>query len=568
MRPRMIHRTGNNGWLLLLVALMAALIFSNGAIAALSVTVDRTEMTDADLLKLTIRVENATTAANPDFGALELDFEVVQRSGPNQSSRTSIINGRMTSEVFVTWELRLRPKRLGTLFIPAFRIGTDTSDPIRIIANRQSDAMKQQMSQLVFFDTSVDTNETYVQGQIIYTIKLYYVENISGDFPPIPSIQDAVVETIEGERRYDTISNGRRYYVLEKRYGIYPQKSGNLTIPVQSFSGFRVGPGFFSTREPILSRSKSHSVTVKARPTAFSGEHWLPAANVTIEETWLGGPPEFTVGEPVNRSIVISASGVAASLLPPLSDTPIDGAKTYQDPPIEDQTLTAEGIAATQTVVVGIVPTRPGLLQLPAIEIPWWNTRTDQLEVARIAAQTFNVTPSPKNQQAFSQPSNSTASSAIPGAMSAPTAAAPYWQYIAIGLFSLWMVTLLLWFAQSRRRPPSSPTEERPRTIDQGQLLKDLKSACSANDAPAAQLLAIQWGHFRYGDIHSLQGIAKRAESQELVAALADLEDSLYAPDASGRWQGKSLWQAIQSIGRRKDSTQKQSRLTSTLNPG
>jgi len=560
----MIHRTGNNGWLLLLVAL----IFSNGAIAALSVKVDRTEMTDADLLKLTLRVENAATAANPDFSVLERDFDVVQRSGPNQSSRISIINGRQTSEVYVTWELRLRPKRLGTLFIPAFRIGSDTSEPIRIIANRQSQAVKRQMSQLVFFDTSVDTNETYVQGQIIYTIKLYYVENISGDFPPLPSIPDAVVETIEGERRYDTISNGRRYYVLEKRYGIYPQKSGDLTVPVQTFSGFRVGSGFFSTREPVLSRSKSHLVAVKARPAEFSGEHWLPATNVSIKETWIGGPPTFTVGEPVNRSIVISASGVAASLLPPLNDTPIDGAKTYQDPPVEDQTLTAEGIEASQTIVVGIVPTRPGTLQLPAIEIPWWNTLTDQLEVARVPAQTFNVIPSPKNQQVYSQPANTMAPNAIQGTTNAPAAAQPFWRYAALGLFSLWMITLLLWFAQARRRPKSSPKEERPRAIDHGKLLKELKSTCSANDAPGAQLLTIQWGHLRYGNIHSLQGIAKLAESDDLVSALADLEDNLYAPDASGRWQGKSLWQAVQAIARHKESTQTQSRLTSTLNPG
>ena len=560
----MIHRTGNNGWLLLLVAL----IFSNGAFAALSVTVDRTEITDADLLKLTLRVENATTAANPDFSALERDFEVVQRSGPNQSSRISIINGRQTSEVYVTWELRLRPKRLGTLFIPAFRIGSETSDPIRIIANRQTDAMKRKMSQLVFFDTTVDTTETYVQGQIIYTIKLYYVENISGDFPPMPNIEDAVVEIIEGERRYDTISNGRRYYVLEKRYGIYPQKSGDLVVPAQTFSGFRVGPGFFSTREPVLTRSKSHSVSVKARPAEFTGEHWLPATNVSMTETWIGGPPEFTVGEPVNRSIVISASGVAASLLPPLNDTVIDGAKTYQDPPVEDQTLTAEGIEATQTIVVGIVPTRPGTLQLPAIEIPWWNTQTDQLEVARIPAQTFDVIASPKNQRVYSQPENSAAPNAIPGTTIIPTAAEPFWRYAALGVFGLWMITLLLWFAQARRMPRPAPPEERPRPIDQGQLLKDLKSACATNDAPGAQLLTIQWGHLRYGDIHSLQGIAKRAESDDLVTALADLEDKLYAPDASGQWQGKSLWQAVQAIDRRKPSSQKQGRLTSTLNPG
>lgn len=560
----MIHRTGNNGWLLLLVAL----IFSNGAIAALSVTVDRTEITDAETLRLTLRVENATTAANPDFSALEREFEVVQSSGPNRSSSISITNGRQTSNNSVTWELRLRPKRLGTLFIPAFRVGSDTSDPIRIVVNRQTEAMKQQMSEHVFFDTSVDTNETYVQGQIIYTVKLYYVQNISGDFPPMPNIQDAVVETIEGERRYDTISNGRRYYVLEKRYGIYPQKSGNLTVPVQTFSGARVGQGFFSNREPVLSRSKSHSILVKARPKEFNGEHWLPAANVSIEETWIGGPPKFTVGEPVNRSIVISATGVAASLLPPLSDPPIDGAKTYQDPPIEAQNLTANGIEATHTIIVGIVPTRPGPLQLPAIEIPWWNTQTDQLEVARIPAQTFEVTSSPKNQRTYSQPQNSAAPITIPGTTIAPSTAEPFWRYAAIGVFSLWMITLLLWFGQARQRPPPSSTEERPRAIGRGQLLKNLKSACSSNDAPNAQLLTIQWGHIRYGNIHSLQGIAKLAESNDLVAALTDLEDNLYAPNASGSWQGKSLWQAVQAIDRRKENAQNKSRLTSTLNPG
>jgi hypothetical protein len=95
-----------------------------------------------------------------------------------------------------------------------------------------------------------------------------------------------------------------------------------------------------------------------------------------------------------------------------------------------------------------------------------------------------------------------------------------------------------------------------------------LKSACSSNDAPNAQLLTIQWGHIRYGNIHSLQGIAKLAESNDLVAALTDLEDNLYAPNASGSWQGKSLWQAVQAIDRRKENAQNKSRLTSTLNPG
>lgn len=539
---------------------------STCALASLSVTVDRTEISDADLLKLTLLVRDTTTATNPDFRALEPDFEIVQRSGPNQSSKISIINGRQSSEVTVAWELRLRPKRLGTLTIPAFQMGSDVSRPININVRRQSEAMKQKMSQLVFFDTSVDTTETYVQGQIIYTIKLYYVENISGDFPPMPALPDAVVETIESERRYDAITNGRRYYVLEKRYGIYPQKSGLLTIPGQTFSGFRVGPGFFSTREPILTRSEAHPITVKAKPAEFTGDHWLPATNVTIEESWIGGAPEFIVGEPVNRSIVIAASGVAASLLPPLNDAPIEGAKTYQDPAVEEQNLTADGIDSTQTIVVGIVPTRAGSLNLPAIEIPWWNTKTDQLEVAIIDAQSFEVKASPKNQQVtpVSQPV----------VAEAPVVGSPrgaiietYWQYLAIGMFALWLITMAMWYFQARRSSPA-PVDAKPSLgPNLAEALKQLKSACRGSDAKLAQALTVQWGNLKYSNIHSLQELTRVTADSELRAAINELEAGLYSPDATGSWNGQSLWKAIQFIEQRKGQKKKSSRLTPTLNP-
>ncbi|MFT5099553.1 MAG: hypothetical protein ACI9HY_001674 [Planctomycetaceae bacterium] len=557
----MMLRTGR------LLFLVTALMCSTGALASLSVAVDRTEISDADLLKLTLLVRDSTTATNPDFRALEQDFEIVQRSGPNQSSKISIINGRQSSEVTVSWELRLRPKRLGTLTIPAFRMGSDVSRPINIQVRRQSEAMKQKMSQLVFFDTSVDTTETYVQGQIIYTIKLYYVENISGDFPPMPAVPDAVVETVEGERRYDAITNGRRYYVLEKRYGIYPQKSGLLTIPRQTFSGFRVGPGFFSTREPILSRSEAHPITVKAKPSEFTGDHWLPATNVTIEESWVGGTPEFIVGEPVNRSIVISASGVAASLLPPLNDTSIEGAKTYQDPAVEEQNLTAEGIDSTQTIVVGIVPTRAGSLNVPAIEIPWWNTKTDQLEVATIAAQSFEVKASPKNQQ--STPVSQSVVAETPAAVS-PRAAAGienYWQYLAIGFFVLWLFTIVLWFFQSRKSSPAPVQVKATLESNFTETLKQLKSACRDSDAKLAQPLTVQWGNLKYSNIHSLQELTKVVGDVELQAAINELETCLYAPDAAGSWDGQTLWTAIKLVEQRKGQKRKSSRLKPTLNP-
>ena len=102
----MIRRTGNFLPALCMLVfgsiVFTSVVFTSSASAQLSVTVDRTQITEADLLRLSIRVDDATTAKNPDFSALERDFDILAASGPNQSSRISIVNGRQTSEVHTT----------------------------------------------------------------------------------------------------------------------------------------------------------------------------------------------------------------------------------------------------------------------------------------------------------------------------------------------------------------------------------------------------------------------------------------------------------------------------------
>ena len=81
--------------------------------------------------------------------------------------------------------------------------------------------------------------------------ELFYTESIKGSFPPPPDLPDAVVTTIVDEKRSETIVNNQRYHVLEKRYAIFPQKSGILTIPLEVFRGTRGGSGFFSQRQQV-----------------------------------------------------------------------------------------------------------------------------------------------------------------------------------------------------------------------------------------------------------------------------------------------------------------------------
>ncbi|HIG42404.1 MAG: BatD family protein [bacterium] len=556
---------------LFVVTSIAFTSITSSAFAQLSVTVDRTQITEADLVRLNIRVDNVTTSSNPDFGALERDFEILAALGPNQNSRISIVNGRQTSEVHTTWELRLRARRLGQLIIPAFKIGDQSSQPIRIEVVKQSAAMKQKMDQLVFFDTSVDHTNIYVQGQIIYTIRLFYIENISGDFPAPPELGDAVIETIESERRYDTITNGRRYYVLEKRYAIYPQRSGELVIPRQAFSGSRVGRGFFSTREPIMALSKPHTITVSPRPPSYQGKHWLPARSLEVTESWSQNPPGFKVGEPINRTLIISVEGLAASLLPVFENIEIEGAKTYKDPAVEDQTANENGIFATRSVMIGIVPTRAGTIRIPEISIPWWNTVTDKAEIATISSREFLVEASVNVQSEAPQiPVNPPVSEPLaPSTQPLTTMQTNPWVAVSATIGLLWLITVVLWWRQTARKKEKllEPSDPDP-AISETALFKRLMDACRTDDAITARNLLFLWGKASYPSIDSTRELAQITGSDALLDEISALETCLYSPSADSAWQGAKLAKLVSELKSQGNTKIKRPALVEFINPG
>jgi len=541
--------------------------------AQLSVNVDRRQISEADVLKLTIQVTNPTGTINPDFSFLEKDFNIIGVSGPNRKSSTTFINGRNTSTSSIQWELSLHPKRLGRVIIPAFRLGNEVSKQITIQVVPQSAAQKQATERLVFFETSVDRKTTYVQGQVIYTVRLFYVDNISGDFPGAPAITNAVIETIENERRYDTLRNGQRYYVLEKSYAIYPQKSGTLTIPRQAFSGSKVGRGFFSTRESITRLSESHTISVQPKPAAFPGPDWLPARALQVTESWSEAPPVFIVGEPVNRTLKISADGLAASLLPPFDNFEIEGTKTYRDPPADDQQTSQTGIVSSRTTIIGIVPTRPGSITIPEIRIPWWNTETDSLELALIPAATYAVSASETEQPEIrTTPLVAPVTDALPADITNITDVArtsPFWMLIAASLAAGWLITLLLWQRQYHNSigRPALETDTTRSSDTASELLSRLVAACRKNQPDTARNLLFLWGQARYPAAASSHELASKLGSEQLAAEIRQLESCLFSAKADANWNGNSLASIVMELNGQTTTKPKQTALVGTLNP-
>lgn len=566
-------------WLALLLACI--LLFGAAASqASLTATVDRREISDADLLTLRVRLDNSPLNNNsiePDFSVLDRDFEIVDISGPQKTSRTSIINGNTTAESYTLWELTLRPRSLGTLTIPPLTAGRDRSAPVTVAVVAQTAAMQRRASQYVFFDTSVDATETYVQGQVLYTVKLFYADATSGDFPAPPVLADAVVEPLEAERRYTEIVNNRRYNVLEKRYAIYPQKSGELLIPRETFAGSRSRSGFFSAGDRVTALSEPLKVNVKPKPESFPGANWLPAKGLVLTERWSQNPPVFKVGEPLNRTLTLNVEGVAGSLLPPMLSLDINNAKTYEDPPTLEEVVTPLGIVATQTYTIGIVPTAPGTLNLPAIRLPWWNTQTNKLAWAEIPARRYDVAPATETAAIapLLPPTLADNQASIPGTGVAVASSSPLllsvMSTIAAVFALLWAATLWLWW-RARQAPAVASPQTAPATFSHpgnAEQYQRFSQACQHNDAVAARQALFLWGKSQYPQInsnHELGQLLQHGDSR-LASEIANLERNIYAADPQQAWTGAGLLAALNGVRAVEQQVAGKKMLVGELNP-
>ncbi|MFT6753960.1 MAG: hypothetical protein ACJA2O_004156 [Candidatus Azotimanducaceae bacterium] len=568
MTARMMENTKMNRPIgRILICLIFCLAASSVAIAKLVVTVDRTQLSDADVLKLVIKIENETVTGQPDLGVLSKDFEVLRVNGPNSERRMSITNGQRVNLSSTTWELLLRPRRLGTINIPGFAYGTEQSNPIVITVVPQTEEMKRRMDQYVLLETSVSSDEVYVQGQILYTVKLLYVENISGNFPAPPVFENAIVETLEDERRYDTVDNGRRFYVLEKRYAIFPQRSGGFTIPRQSFTGVRSGNGFFSNREQVGTSSSSHEINVKPKPEVFAGGDWLPAKSLQLFESWDSEQPSFTIGEPINRTLTLKVTGLAVTLIPPISGIEIEGAKTYQDPPLETQEITNSGISSTKVMTIGIVPTQPGTMVIPEIRLPWWNTDTNKMEVAIVPEGRYEVSGLVQNNVQQSQQTQllQVNQEHIANAKESASSS-PFWKMVAALMSVLWLGTLLLWWHKPRVAKKQDEPAQAPQT-NQSALFKELLRKCRNNESEHILNSLFIWGKTKYPKIESTSHLLKIVNNSNFSEEIKHLERSLYSETTSTSWEGSNLVKLLVEVDNIQLQQTKSAALAASLNP-
>jgi len=532
---------------LALALLLGELLFGELSNAAVTATVDRNQISEFDLLTLTVRVTDRTNV-EPDWQVLDKDFQLVNQQS-QQNSSISLVNGRQTSRTYVDYQVTLRPRRQGNLVIPAIVIGTERTNPITIAVLPQSAALTNQMRQVLFFETLVDQTEIYVQAQLLYTVRLYYADSISGDFPAPPDLDNAVVEIIENEKRFETVVNNRRYYVLEKRYAIFPQASGTLMLPPESFVGTRGRGGLFSARERINASSEGHQIRVLPVPDSYQGRSWLPAQEVTLRSVMNKPDSPLVVGDAINQVITLQAAGVTGALLPELAYPDSSDARIYIDQPVIEEFASEAGIASESVLTIGIVPTAEGTLTLPALTVSWWDTQADKPRQTTLEGFSLSVGASPviRTNQPLTSPSPPLSAPDNPQFTALQNRIEQLIWLVAL-VTCAWLATAFGWL-RSNRTPKVVDSVVSIREYELGRLKRALKE----HDAEGILAELQHWRQAVYPEMQSLADVARL--EPRLRQMLNDLEADRYRGIGGQHpWDPAALLSLIEALTDKADA--------------
>ncbi|KRP54624.1 BatD family protein [Pseudomonas poae] len=518
--------------LLLLLALTAG----SAQAASLVASVDRSRLNSGETVELTVESSDVTQFGKPDLSPLDAQFEV---SGTRQINQLTTLGG--DNHATTRWIITLLPKENGEVVIPPLQVGEYRTQPIALQVMETASQNTSAELAPVFVQASLDQNTAYVQAQVLMTVRVYHSVSLYDDSSLTPlQIPDARIEQLGESRTYEKVINSIRHGVIETRYAIYPQRSGAVEIPAQTFSatlvesrpaqentlqGTKPGKLIHVSSAPML-------LTVKPKPALYPADApWLPARSLTLTESWNPEPEHVQVGDSLTRRLTVKAEGLSSAQLPALPSTDIAGLRRYPDQPVLGNQNSDRGLVGSREDREALVPNRVGALELPPLEVVWWNTHEDHLERTSLPARTLQVA---------NNPSLVVDTPATPTIITAPDDSHLWlWQLSTLLLACTTLLGFGLWW-RARSQPAvlrAAQTGPSPRS-----LLDDLKRATQANDPQATRQALDAWARQQPETLAEMA-----ARFVPLSDALDGLNGALYS-EGGHYWLGEDLWRAVKAI--------------------
>ena len=228
------------------------------------------------------------------------------------------------------------------------------------------------------------------------------------------------------------------YTTQRHEFAVYAQRAGRFRVP--SFTvRFGVVEGIMETRVLEL---PTPTVEFEARmpPGAERYTSLVATRSFTVTETWDPPPGSARVGDAFRRTITRRAADVPGMFFPPIPFGEFEHLGVYARPAAVNDRSQRGDVAGERVEEVTYVCESAGEVELPALELVWWNLETETLEREVLSSVRLEIAENPAHAGEVTVVEDSE-----------PTARSPWTLVIPVGLIGV-AVLLVLNLEPLRRR--------------------------------------------------------------------------------------------------------------------
>ncbi len=239
----------------------------------------------------------------------------------------------------------------------------------------------------------------YEQQNVVYTVRVVSRENLKTLIPVIPRIEGAILDKVDGpvaSTRYSRQSNNLEI-INEYHFKLTPLRSGEIVIPAIGFKGSHVEkrPLYGAQGKPAGKTANKFSISadsplkLQVLPADPAVTPWLPLNDLKLRVYMLDNVPA-KAGAPVTLTLELIARGALGSQLPSLeSQLKSDDFRVYRDSVDTRNEVSAGGseLRGSRKETYTIIPLKDGWIELPEMQVAWWDVDTKAPMLASYAIQ-------------------------------------------------------------------------------------------------------------------------------------------------------------------------------------
>ena len=338
----------------------------------LTIRADKKTMALGEPLMVELKAEDVREPLSSiSLDKLKQDFNVY---GISSNVQTQNKKGRSISSETMT--LTLYPLRTGKLQLPALSYRGKNSQELVVSVLESS-----QQTSRVIFKTKLDTTRLQVRQAATLTLDIYDDGSLQWTAPREIVANGAHQRRLADSQREEMV-DGTRYTVHHYAWALMPLREGGMTVEFPMLDAFKFGTRLRYALTPLW---------IDAAPVpAYLPVHVPVGAPVVSVDPF---PHEIALERPVNWTFSVQGYGVSAEGVGKLLSAIRSSESLRFYPPMISAADNARPTTAIQTLLVTVpfVPLRTGMMQLPEINLPYYDPASGRVEAVVIAGARIEV---------------------------------------------------------------------------------------------------------------------------------------------------------------------------------